>query len=97
MRALPNRRFVLRLLAGAATLPPAPARPQEAPRDQGIGGTGMMRTDAPRDPPLGEGDRGIGGTLLSASSYLMKSPPEQREDTEGRARLEAFIRGDEPR
>ncbi|MBE7245533.1 MAG: hypothetical protein INR63_11310, partial [Actinomycetospora chiangmaiensis] len=62
MRALPNRRFVLRLLAGAATLPPAPARPQEAPRDQGIGGTGMMRTDAPRDPPLGEGDRGIGGT-----------------------------------
>ncbi|HHU09447.1 MAG TPA: inositol-3-phosphate synthase [Intrasporangiaceae bacterium] len=42
-------------------------------------------------------DRGIGGALLSASSYLMKSPPEQREDTEGRARLEAFIRGDEPR
>jgi myo-inositol-1-phosphate synthase len=30
-------------------------------------------------------DRGIGGALLSASSYLMKSPPEQREDTEGRA------------
>ncbi|WP_370891486.1 inositol-3-phosphate synthase [Janibacter sp. GXQ6167] len=42
-------------------------------------------------------DRGIGGALLSASSYLMKSPPEQREDTEGRARLEAFIAGDEPR
>jgi myo-inositol-1-phosphate synthase len=42
-------------------------------------------------------DRGIGGALLSASSYLMKSPPEQREDTEGRTRLEAFIRGDEPR
>lgn len=42
-------------------------------------------------------DRGIGGALLSASSYLMKSPPEQREDTEGRRRLEAFIRGDEPR
>ena len=42
-------------------------------------------------------DRGIGGALLSASSYLMKSPPEQREDTEGRARLEAFISGDEPR
>ena len=40
-------------------------------------------------------DRGIGGALLSASSYLMKSPPEQREDTEGRTRLEAFIRGDE--
>ncbi|MCA1783377.1 MAG: inositol-3-phosphate synthase [Intrasporangiaceae bacterium] len=42
-------------------------------------------------------DRGIGGALLSASSYLMKSPPEQREDTEGRTRLEAFIRGEESR
>ncbi len=42
-------------------------------------------------------DRGIGGALLSASSYLMKSPPEQREDNEGRARLEAFIRGEESR
>ncbi len=42
-------------------------------------------------------DRGIGGALLSASSYLMKSPPEQREDTIGRAKLEAFIRGDEAR
>jgi myo-inositol-1-phosphate synthase len=42
-------------------------------------------------------DRGIGGALLSASSYLMKSPPEQREDTEGRTRLEAFIRGEEER
>ena len=42
-------------------------------------------------------DRGIGGALLSASSYLMKSPPEQREDTEGRRRLEAFISGDEAR
>ncbi len=42
-------------------------------------------------------DRGIGGALLSASSYLMKSPPEQREDTEGRARLEAFIAGVEER
>jgi myo-inositol-1-phosphate synthase len=39
-------------------------------------------------------DRGIGGALISASSYLMKSPPVQREDTEGRARLEAFIRGE---
>ena len=45
----------------------------------------------------GASDRGIGGALLSASSYLMKSPPEQREDTEGRARLEAFIAGTEPR
>ena len=42
-------------------------------------------------------DRGIGGALLSASSYLMKSPPEQREDSEGRDRLEAFIRGEESR
>jgi myo-inositol-1-phosphate synthase len=42
-------------------------------------------------------DRGIGGPLVSASSYLMKSPPVQREDTEGRARLEAFISGSEER
>jgi myo-inositol-1-phosphate synthase len=34
---------------------------------------------------------------VSASSYLMKSPPVQREDTEGRARLEAFIAGTEVR
>ncbi|MBR7742652.1 inositol-3-phosphate synthase [Phycicoccus sp. BSK3Z-2] len=42
-------------------------------------------------------DRGIGGALLSASSYLMKSPPEQRPDEVGRTRLEAFITGDEER
>ncbi|WP_299444894.1 inositol-3-phosphate synthase [uncultured Phycicoccus sp.] len=42
-------------------------------------------------------DRGVGGALLSASSYLMKSPPEQRPDDLGRARLEAFIAGDEER
>jgi myo-inositol-1-phosphate synthase len=42
-------------------------------------------------------DRGIGGALISASSYLMKSPPVQREDTEGRAKLEAFIAGREQR
>ena len=42
-------------------------------------------------------DRGIGGALISASSYLMKSPPVQREDTEGRAKLEAFIAGTEER
>jgi myo-inositol-1-phosphate synthase len=42
-------------------------------------------------------DRGIGGALISASSYLMKSPPVQREDTEGRERLEAFIAGTEER
>ena len=39
-------------------------------------------------------DRGIGGPLISASSYLMKSPPVQRPDDEGRASVEAFIRGD---
>ncbi len=42
-------------------------------------------------------DRGIGGALLSASSYLMKSPPEQRRDEIGRAKLEAFIAGTEAR
>ena len=39
-------------------------------------------------------DRGIGGPILSVSSYLMKSPPAQRPDDEGRASVEAFIRGD---
>jgi myo-inositol-1-phosphate synthase len=39
-------------------------------------------------------DRGIGGALLSASSYLMKSPPEQRPDDLGREMLEKYIRGD---
>lgn len=42
-------------------------------------------------------DRGVGGALISASSYLMKSPPVQREDNEGRAKLEAFIAGTEER
>ena len=42
-------------------------------------------------------DRGIGGALLSASSYLMKSPQEQRPDDLGRAKLEAFIRGEAER
>ena len=41
-------------------------------------------------------DRGIGGPLLSASSYLMKSPPVQRPDDQGRATVEAFIRGETP-
>jgi myo-inositol-1-phosphate synthase len=39
-------------------------------------------------------DRGIGGPILSASTYFMKSPPVQMEDQQGRAELEAFIRGD---
>ncbi|HET7357026.1 MAG TPA: inositol-3-phosphate synthase, partial [Nocardioidaceae bacterium] len=38
-------------------------------------------------------DRGIGGPILSASTYLMKSPPVQMADDKGRAQLEAFIRG----
>ncbi len=40
-------------------------------------------------------DRGIGGPIISASSYLMKSPPVQLPDDEGRDRVEAFIRGEE--
>jgi myo-inositol-1-phosphate synthase len=40
-------------------------------------------------------DRGIGGPIISASSYLMKSPPVQLPDDEGRARVEAFIKGEE--
>jgi myo-inositol-1-phosphate synthase len=38
-------------------------------------------------------DRGIGGPILSASTYLMKSPPVQMPDDQGRAQLEAFIAG----
>jgi myo-inositol-1-phosphate synthase len=40
-------------------------------------------------------DRGLGGPVLAASSYLMKSPPVQIPDDEGRRRVEAFIRGEE--
>ncbi|MGL5808885.1 MAG: inositol-3-phosphate synthase [Nocardioides sp.] len=40
-------------------------------------------------------DRGVGGPIVSASSYLMKSPPVQLADDEGRRRVEAFIRGEE--
>ena len=39
-------------------------------------------------------DRGIGGPLLSASSYFMKSPPEQYGDDECRDRVEQFIAGE---
>jgi myo-inositol-1-phosphate synthase len=38
-------------------------------------------------------DRGVGGPIISASTYFMKSPPVQMEDTAGRAQLEAFIAG----
>ena len=36
-------------------------------------------------------DRGIGGPLLSASSYFMKSPPEQYSDSAARQAVEDFI------
>ena len=39
-------------------------------------------------------DRGIGGPILSASSYFMKSPPEQYNDDIAKEKVEAFIRGD---
>ncbi len=39
-------------------------------------------------------DRKVGGPILSASSYLMKSPPEQRRDNVARESVEAFIRGE---
>jgi len=38
-------------------------------------------------------DRKIGGPILSASSYLMKSPPVQYTDHEARVAIEAFIAG----
>ena len=40
-------------------------------------------------------DRGIGGPILSASSYFMKSPPEQYDDSTAREAVEAFIRGEQ--
>ncbi|GAA4207712.1 inositol-3-phosphate synthase [Streptosporangium oxazolinicum] len=39
-------------------------------------------------------DRGISGPILSASSYFMKSPPEQYSDDEAREYVEKFIRGE---
>ena len=42
-------------------------------------------------------DRGIGGALTSASSYLMKSPPEQCTDHEAHERIEAFINAERDR
>jgi myo-inositol-1-phosphate synthase len=38
-------------------------------------------------------DRGIGGALTGPSSYFMKSPPQQFDDHEARARTQAFISG----
>jgi myo-inositol-1-phosphate synthase len=42
-------------------------------------------------------DRGIGGPILSASSYFMKSPPEQYSDDVAREAVDKFIRGELPR
>ena len=39
-------------------------------------------------------DRGVGGPILSASSYFMKSPPEQYSDEECRTNVEQFIAGE---
>ena len=39
-------------------------------------------------------DRGIGGPILSASSYFMKSPPEQYDDETAKNKVEQFIRGE---
>ncbi len=38
-------------------------------------------------------DRGIGGPILSASSYFMKSPPIQYNDSEAKQAVEDFISG----
>jgi myo-inositol-1-phosphate synthase len=39
-------------------------------------------------------DRGIGGPVLSAASYLMKSPPQQYGDDVARDLVDKFIRGE---
>ncbi|HEX6403537.1 MAG TPA: inositol-3-phosphate synthase [Pseudonocardiaceae bacterium] len=39
-------------------------------------------------------DRGIGGPIVSASSYLMKLPPEEYDDADAYRAIEAFIRGE---
>jgi myo-inositol-1-phosphate synthase len=51
-------------------------------------------TDAIRCAKLGL-DRGLVGTLVAASSYFMKSPPQQLHDDVARERVEAFIRGED--
>ncbi|OMH23108.1 inositol 1-phosphate synthase [Tersicoccus phoenicis] len=38
-------------------------------------------------------DRGLGGPVLAASSYFMKSPPQQLPDEPARVAVEEFIRG----
>jgi len=39
-------------------------------------------------------DRGIGGALTGPSSYFMKSPPQQFDDTEARERTLRFVAGE---
>jgi len=39
-------------------------------------------------------DRGIGGPIVSASSYFMKSPPEQYRDSDAREAVAKFIAGE---
>jgi myo-inositol-1-phosphate synthase len=39
-------------------------------------------------------DRGVGGPILSASSYFMKSPPEQYDDDTAKSLVEKFIAGE---
>ena len=39
-------------------------------------------------------DRGLSGPLLAPSSYFMKTPPEQYEDSIARDKTEAYIKGD---
>ena len=51
-------------------------------------------TDAIRCLKLGL-DRGLTGTLVAASSYFMKSPPQQIHDDIAFNRVEAFIKGDD--
>jgi myo-inositol-1-phosphate synthase len=49
--------------------------------------------DAVRAAKIGK-DRGVGGPLLSASSYFMKSPPIQYDDSTARDSVEKFIQAD---
>ncbi|MDN6530121.1 MAG: inositol-3-phosphate synthase, partial [Brevibacterium sp.] len=48
--------------------------------------------DAVRAAKIGR-DRGVGGALISASSYFLKSPPEQAGDDAAHEAVEAFIQG----
>ena len=47
-----------------------------------------------RNRLVGGAADGIGGPILSASSYFMKSPPEQYSDAEAYDAVEKFIAGE---